>query len=521
MKRIVLLLPILAVFAADRSPEGQAWWSHIEFLASDALEGRGSGTPGHTKAADYVGAKFREIGLKPGGIDGIFIQPVRIERRLLDESASSLELVTDGKTRRIKLGEEANLGIRIDRPGSVEANVVFAGHCLKVQEAKIDDFAGLDMKGKIVFCLSGAPAHLPGPLAAHAQSGAERWRHMRTAGAIGVMAFGDPQKADVPWERATLRRLAPVVTLEDPALIENAGTRVTVTVNPQYADAFLEGTGHTAQELLELHRANKPLPRFPLKGKLRAKIAYSTEKVRSENVIGVLPGTSNEAIVISAHLDHLGVGGAIKGDTIYNGAMDNASGVSSVIELARVLSQRKLKRTVIFAAVTGEEGGLMGSKTFATYPTVKGTTLVADINLDMFLPLVPLKALTVLGMDESDLGPAFAKVASKFDVRAERDPEPARNLFIRSDQYSFIRRGVPSITFKFHAEPGSPEAKQMRDWLRERYHAPSDDLQQPVDVEAAVAFNRLMAAFVEEVANRQERPSWNKESFFRRYAQAR
>jgi Zn-dependent M28 family amino/carboxypeptidase len=198
--------------------------------------------------------------------------------------------------------------------------------------------------------------------------------------------------------------------------------------------------------------------------------------------------------------------------------MDNASGVASVIEMARVLSKRKLKRTIIFAAVTGEEGGLMGSKTFATYPTVQGTTLVADINLDMFLPIVPLKALTVLGIDESDLGPQFVKVASKFDVRAERDPEPARNLFIRSDQYSFIRRGVPSITFKFHAQPGTPEAKVMSDWLRERYHAPSDDLQQPVNVEAAVTFNRLIAAFIEDVANRQERPSWNKESFFRRYA---
>src|SRR5688500_249855 len=171
MKRIAVVLPILAAFAAERSPDGQAWWSHIEFLASDALEGRGSGTPGHTKAADYVDAKFREIGLKPGGVDGTFVQPVRLERRLLDESASSLELLIDGKSRRVKLGEEANLSVRIDRPDSVEANVVFAGHCLKVPEAKIDDLAGIDLKGKIVFCLSGAPAQLPGPLAAHAQSG--------------------------------------------------------------------------------------------------------------------------------------------------------------------------------------------------------------------------------------------------------------------------------------------------------------------------------------------------------------
>jgi hypothetical protein len=519
MKRFAVVLPLLAVaLAADRSPEGQAWWSHIEFLASDALEGRGSGTPGHTKAAEYVAARFREAGLKPGGVDGTFVQPVRLERRLLDESASSLELVKDGKTRRINLGEEANLGVTIDPPYAVEADVVFAGHCLRVPEANIDDLAGLDLKGKVAFCLSGAPSNLPGPLAAHAQSGAERWKHLQSAGVLGVISFSDPRRSDVPWERSTLRRFAPAVRLEDPALIDNVGSRLSVVVNPKHADIFLDGTGHTAEQLLELHRANKPLPRFPLKMRVRAKTAFSTEKVRSENVIGVLPGTSKEAIVISAHLDHLGIGGETSGDKIYNGAMDNASGVASVIEMARVLSKRKLKRTIIFAAVTGEEGGLMGSKTFATYPTVQGTTLVADINLDMFLPIVPLKALTVLGIDESDLGPQFVKVASKFDVRAERDPEPARNLFIRSDQYSFIRRGVPSITFKFHAQPGTPEAKVMSDWLRERYHAPSDDLQQPVNVEAAVTFNRLIAAFIEDVANRQERPSWNKESFFRRYA---
>ena len=185
------------------------------------------------------------------------------------------------------------------------------------------------------------------------------------------------------------------------------------------------------------------------------------------------------------------------------------------------LSKKKLKRTVLFMAVTGEEGGLMGSKHFATYPTVPASDIVADINLDMFLPIIPLKSLTVFGMDESDLGPEFAAVAAKFGVKAERDPEPARNLFIRSDQYSFIRRGIPALTFKFYSQPGSPEDATMKAWLKQRYHAPSDDLQQPVDVEAAAQFNRIMTTFIEEVANRPARPQWKNESFFRRYAQAK
>jgi Zn-dependent M28 family amino/carboxypeptidase len=138
----------------------------------------------------------------------------------------------------------------------------------------------------------------------------------------------------------------------------------------------------------------------------------------------------------------------------------------------------------------------------------------------MFLPIIPLKAITVYGMDESDLGHEFAQTASKFGVKSERDSEPARNLFIRSDQYSFIRCGIPALTFKFHAPEGSPESKVLSDWRRDRYHAPSDDLKQPVDIAAAAEFNQIISAFIERVANRPARPQWKPASFFRRYAQA-
>lgn len=520
MKKFAVLLSAACLFAADRSREGQAWWSHIEYLASDALEGRKAGTPGHAKAAQYVAAEFEKIGLKPGGTKGGYIQPMALETRKIDESSSSIEWIEGGKPRAVKLGEEANLSVRVDRPGTVEAAVVFVGHALKIPEAGIDDFAGLNLKGKIAFYVAGGPSHLPAPLSAHAQSGAERWKNLKAAGAIGVMSLSDPRNSDIPWARSTLARLSPAVAFTDAALIENAGMQVAISVNPQHADLFLKSADHTAESLLGLHRANKPLPKFELKGKLRATTAFSSSPSTSENVIGVLPGETKEAVVISAHLDHLGVGGAINGDSVYNGAMDNASGIATIVEAAKALSKMKLKRTVLFAAVTAEEGGLMGSKYFAAYPTVRASDIVADINLDMFLPLIPLKAVTVFGMDESDLGPQFAAVAERFGIKAERDPEPARNAFIRSDQYSFIRRGIPALTFKFHAYPGTPESKVMQAWRKDRYHAPSDDLQQPVDVEAAVQFNRIITAFIEDTANRPARPLWKKESFFRRYARA-
>jgi hypothetical protein len=520
MKQIAALIFVTCLFAAEWSPAGRAWWSHIEFLASDALEGRRAGTAGHTKAAEYVAAKFREAGLKPGGETGTFVQFVPMETRVLNEAASSLELIAGGKTRKLRLGEEANAGIRIDKPGTVDAEAVFVGHALKIPEARIDDLAGIDLKGKIAMYLAGAPSQLPAPLAAHAQSTAERWKNLRAAGAIGIIGVADPKSSDIPWSRSTLARLNPAMTLTDPSLIDTTGIQVQITANPAYADLFLEGTGHSVEKLLELHRSNAPLPRFPLKARVRARTAFSISPAKSENVIGVLPGATPETVVLSAHLDHLGIGGAIKGDGVYNGAMDNASGIATLIETAKALSKKKLKRTIVFAAVTGEEGGLMGSKYFAAHPTIPPANMVADVNFDMFLPIIPLKALTVFGMDESDLGREFEETAAKFGVKSERDPEPARNVFIRSDQYSFIRRGIPALTFKFNAPAGSPESEILHNWLRERYHAPSDDLKQPVEVEAAAQFNQIIATFIERIANRPERPQWKPESFFRRYATA-
>ena len=512
------------VLAADDAAEGLRWWKHVEVLAGDSLEGRNTGSRGYRKAAEYVAAEFERLGLKPAGTQAFF-QPVAFRSRQIEEDKSALALIApDGVNERLTLGEHANFGMRSDPPKLTEAEAVFVGYGLRIPELNFDELAGLDLRGKLVVYLSGAPSFVPGPLAAHMQRSEERWKYLRAAGAVGSASFSDPQHTDVPWARATLRRLEPSMSLAERDPEEAGPPRVAITINPAHADKWFAGTGHTAAEILELARANKPLPKFPLKVKVRAEVSFRTAQLTSENVAGVLPGSDpklrSEHVVISAHLDGLGIGKPIDGDTIYNGAMDNATGIATMIELAKALAAKPPRRSVIFLAVTGEEKGLLGSRFYGDKPTVPAKSIVANLNVDMFLPLFPLKSIAVYGLDESDLGDLSREVGREQGIGIVADREPKRNLFTRSDQYNFIRRGIPALSFKFDAEPGSAEDRAMKAWLKERYHAPSDDLAQPVDRAGAARFNRYMLALIERVANRSERPQWKPNSFFRRFAQA-
>jgi Zn-dependent M28 family amino/carboxypeptidase len=265
------------------------------------------------------------------------------------------------------------------------------------------------------------------------------------------------------------------------------------------------------------------LPHFKLNRTLQAHIAVNQEKVESRNIAGLRPGSDpalkNQTVIISAHLDHLGTGEKVNGDGIFNGAMDNAAGIASLIEIARTLKSAKVKtkRSVMFVAFTGEEKGLLGSNYFARFPTAPGR-IVADINMDMFLPLFPLHYLEVQGLNESTLGDDIRAAAKASDVIVQADKDPDANRFIRSDQYSFIRRGIPALAFKFGWLPGSPEEKIYRDWYRDRYHAVGDDLSQPVDLKAAARFDAILVSLIERVADAPQPPQWKPTSFFRQFA---
>jgi Zn-dependent M28 family amino/carboxypeptidase len=526
MKRLVVSLAIAggcAASLAGADADGKRWWSYVEALANDGMQGRQTGSPEHRKAAEYVASQFQQAGLAPAGVNG-YLQPVTFDVRRIVESQSSLELVRDGRAERLMLGEDATIGLRTNPADAVDAPLVFAGYGLTVPEMKFDDFAGLDLKGKIVVTITGGPSSIPGNLRAHYGYAAERGKFLERAGAIGLVTIQNPSSADVPWARSSLARLQESMSLSDPALVDMKNIKVTVTVNAAHADKWLAGSGHTIAELLKLADAGQPLPRFPLNASLRAKVTLQRRQVESQNVVAALPGTDpvlkNEYVVLTAHLDHVGVGEPIKGDTIYNGAMDDASGVASLVEIARSRRDAKttLRRSLLFVVVTGEEKGLLGSRYFAAHPTVDSARMIADLNVDMFLPIYPMKVLTVYGLGESDLGADVRKVAASMNVDVQDDPAPKRNVFVRSDQYNFIRRGIPAVMIAFGSRKGSPEEAAEKAWLTGRYHAPSDDLSQPVDLAAAAAYNRFMMTLAAMVANETARPQWKPESFFKRFS---
>ncbi len=507
--------------AAPANDAAARWFAHVEFLADDDMRGRETGSPEHRKAADYVADQFERAGLEPAGIAG-YMQPVTFRSRRIDESKSSLALVRRGKEVPVVLGDEATFSMRIDAAPQVEAPLVFAGHGLVIPELNHDDFAGLDVTGKVVVHLSGSPRNVPGALSAHYQSAAERWNALKQRGAIGTITIPNPKAMDVPWERSAPNRLNPSMALADASTDDTAGAQVSIAFNPAKAERLFEGSGHTLAEVLKVADEGKALPHFALATSMKATVAVESQAVESQNVVGLVKGSdpdlADEYVVLSAHLDHVGVGAAINGDDIYNGAMDNASGIATLIESAKVVAAARPKRSVLFVAVTAEEKGLLGSRYFALHPTVPKANLVANINMDMFLPLFPMKTVMVLGLDESSLGDDVRAVAQGLGVAVQADPEPQRNRFIRSDQYSFIREGVPALAMKVGYEEGSPEAKIAADWTRERYHGPADDLAQPIDRTAAVLFTDLTGKLCVQIANRAERPEWKAESFFRRFA---
>ncbi|HKR24784.1 MAG TPA: M20/M25/M40 family metallo-hydrolase [Allosphingosinicella sp.] len=521
MRSVLLLLAPLLIAAAPAADRAASWWRHVETLAADDMEGREAGSEGHRRASDYVAARFGDYGLEPAGENGGWFQTVTLEERTMLADGTRASLVTESGA--APLAIPGDLFFRIGGgppPERVDAPLLFVGYGLHLPEAGHDDLAGIDLTGKIAVVSTGDPSGLPDNLKSHAR--AERARLLAARGALGMILVGPLVPGEQPW--ANLSRIG-----ESPGMYPAAAEArslaapfFTAYFNPAEAEKLFAGSPRRFADISADAVAGRPLAGFALRPRLAATIATRARTIVTRNVVGRLrgQGLAQEHVVLSAHLDGIGISRPVDGDSIYNGALDNAAGVAALLDIAEHFQRQRARprRSVLFVALTAEEKGLLGSRWFARMPTVPRASIVANLNYDMALPLFPLTGVTVLGAEESSLGAEARAVGARMGLEVLPDPLPQRNSFIRSDQYSFIEAGIPAVAFKFGFRAGTPEAATEQAWRATRYHGPTDDAAQRVFREDEIRLHDFIAALALRVADAEARPRWNDDSFFRRFA---
>jgi len=528
--RFLALACCLCAAAAHAAPPAAASALRIRadvgFLADDALEGRAAGTRGYDLAARYVAAQYESLGLRPGGRDGSWYQPVALLEGAAVVGAGEFVIERNGATTRLESGVDFLPQRDYSGPKTrVTAPVEFVGYGVHAPERGYDDFAGSDLRGKIAVVLSGAPPTFDSESRAHYSATLTKMPELVRHGAVGVITVLTPvDEARRPWPRWVQTSWFPGMRwigsdgkpvdafpeLRRAAIMGGAG-----------AAKLFAGTGHALEDVFAAATAGTP-QHFALPGAVTLAGETTLAPRSSANVVGLLEGADpklrNEYVVMTAHLDHLGRGAEVNGDGIYNGALDNASGVAVMLEVARLLKAgAPPKRSVLFVALTAEERGLLGSDVFARQPTVPRAALVADVNMDMPVALGPVADWVAFGGEHSTLGPVAARAARAEGYLLSPDPEPEEIVFVRSDQYMFVRQGIPAIYMSSgnrSKDPAIDLAKRTDDFRRNHYHQPSDDTSLPIDYPSLAGLARVNLRIVREVANADARPRWNPGDFF-------
>ena len=495
--------------------------AHVTFLSSDLLEGRDTGSRGHEIAAGYVVSQLQALGLKPGGDKGSWYQQVPYRRATLD-GVPTASFTARGSTTPLTQGTD--LAVRpnlVSKAVKVNAGLVFVGYGIADPVLGIDNYRGVNARGKIVVAFSGTPKGVPSDIAAHlnqvkAQTAAAR-------GAVGYVEITANPAGN--WGPLAMGAGRPVTTWADGKGGSGQG-RAAPLLRMSFSKATAERLFAGARQTLAAVQAEAAAGRqpkgFPLTGQLRVEASSKWEDFTSPNVVAVLPGSdpklSNEYVALMGHLDHIGVRkGAKPGeDAINNGALDNASGVSTMLETARsfVASGQAPKRSLLFLAVTGEEIGLTGADYFATNPTVPLPRVAALVNLDMPLLLYPFRDVIAFGAEHSNIIKAVDAAGAAMQVTATPDPMPEQGLFTRSDHYRFVTRGVPSV-FLMTGYANGGEA-QWKKFLSGCYHHPCDEVGQGIDWDAAARFGDLNYRIARQLADAPDRPRWYADSYFGR-----
>ena len=503
------------------TPLAAAWWSITTDLANDSMEGRDTGTEAYERAARYVAEHFKADGLKPAGEQAngqpSYFQRVPMHQVDLDVAHSSVELFSSSADmagrpstaephRKLQLLEEVTVAPREGAATDVTGRLVFTGYGVPAP--------GENIRGQIAVFYNNTPAGLSA--ADRDAFIAGRIRSLTQAGVLAIVSIDNPAAIEPTHWPAAYARTVTIGSGQSaaPAARGPVVMRISAESAPKlfaYAEAVPKSMSF--DRLLKLAEAGQPIPSFQLVQELTLHLATTAKNISSPNILAVLPGSdptlAPEYVAVSAHLDGYGYGTPVFGDSLYNGALDDAAYVATLLQLADALRSSPPRRSLLFCIFTGEEKGLLGSVYFTEHPTVPIRQIVADFNLDQLRPIFPLKILTMEGIADSSLGESARRVAQKFNIELRPDRETERNLFRRADNYSFVRVGVPIAGFIFGYNPGTEEERIYRDWYARRYHKPQDDLQTPIDWAAAATFNAFYRALVLDVANAPARPQWN------------
>lgn len=528
---LLLLIACGPLPAAERGPwsevQPETIRSHVEFLAGDLLEGRATASRGYDIAAAYVAAQFRQAGLQPGGDDKSFFQSVPLLEATPVLPGSSAELVRDDDTYTFEYGTHYLPAADFSSASStLSAPLVFAGFGVDAPELGYNDFEGIDLKGRIAVVFSGAPAKFPNHQRAYYSWTDRKLSTLVEHGAVGVITVDSSVDAKrTPWERRVAMSWTPEMRwLDEGGVPQNSHPELKLRFrfNHDAATQLFETAPTSFAAALAASDEGTPQG-FTLPGMLTMSATTGLRRTESANVIGILPGSDpalkNEYVVLTAHLDHLGRGAAVNGDSVYNGAHDNAVGIAIMLEIARALhsSGAKPKRSLVFAAVTAEEKGLLGSDFFVHQARADEKKLIADINMDMPLPFTPIFDFVALGAQHSTLGTAAKQAVALQGYRLSADAAPEQVKFIRSDQFSFIRRGIPAIVLTTGYQPRDASVDLddiRRQFLAAHYHQPSDDLSLPIDYPTAADLARINVRIALAVANAANAPRWSNGDFF-------
>ncbi len=499
----------------------------MRFLADDLLEGRGTATRGHQIAAKYIASQFEAMGLEPAGENRTYFQSVPLRSFRPDENQTTLTVVRAGKEEKFTFRQDfITTGDAAREETALEAPVVYVGYGVTAPEQGWDDYLGMDVRGKIVALVFGAPPQFPTTLRAHFSSRREKAANGVAHGAVGTILLDSPGLEQIYPFREQVRDLAfPQLRWLDERERPNDAfpeLRGSVFLSQEGVKKLLEGSTKSTEEIYAAAKDGRPMS-FALPVTVRMRISTRHEEVRSPNVVARLAGSDpalrDEYVVYTAHSDHLGIGAPVDDDNIYNGALDNASGTACLLEIARAYSNMnpRPRRSILFVSVTGEEHGLLGSDYFVHFPTVLKNSMVANVNMDGDSMLWPMEDVVASGEEHSSLGAVVREAAARLKLEVSPDPEPEQVGFVRSDQYSFVRQGIPAIALDFGFKSSDPKIhpREISDkWNQTIYHTPKDDMNQPFDFESGAKYARFSFLCGYLVAQKTERPKWNPGDFF-------